>query len=72
MKRLGIDRMNAEERLLLLEEIWDSLSQEGGDVGLTDGQLDELERRMIEDDASPNEVLSWDEVKRKYSPTGGK
>lgn len=42
-KRLDVKRLSPEERLELIEELWDSLSEE--DVRLTPEQLEELERR---------------------------
>jgi putative addiction module component (TIGR02574 family) len=42
-KRLDVKRLSPEERLELIEELWDSLSEE--DVKLTPEQLQELERR---------------------------
>jgi putative addiction module component (TIGR02574 family) len=42
-KRFDVKRLSPEERLELIEELWDSLSEE--DVKLTPGQLEELERR---------------------------
>ena len=36
-------RLSPEERLELIEELWDSLSEE--DIRLTSEQLEELERR---------------------------
>jgi len=42
-KRLDVKRLSPEERLELIEELWDSLSEE--DIRLTSEQLEELERR---------------------------
>ena len=42
-KRLDVKRLSPEERLELIEELWDSLSEE--DIRLTPEQLEELERR---------------------------
>jgi putative addiction module component (TIGR02574 family) len=71
MKKLGIDRLSADERLLLLEEIWDSLSDEDT-LKLTNAQRAELEKRIAEDDASADELTPWEDVKRMYPPFAGK
>lgn len=63
MKDLGIDRLSADERLTLLHEIWDSLAAEPGRTHLTAAQRRELERRMAEHEASPEDVVSWEQVK---------
>ncbi len=63
VKSLGIDRLDVEERLVLIEEIWDSIAVDSGAVPLTDAQRHELERRMAEDDANPNDLTPWEQVK---------
>ena len=63
MKSLGIDQMGVEERLALLDEIWDSITDEGGALPLPNGQRAELERRFNEDEAHPDDVASWEAVK---------
>ena len=63
IKSLGIDRLGVEERLALVEEIWDSIAADSAAVPLTDAQRAELERQVVEDDANPEDVSPWDEVK---------
>jgi putative addiction module component (TIGR02574 family) len=72
VESLGIDRLPIEERLALVEEIWDSISAESGALPLTDAQRIELERRVAEDDAHANDVTSWEEVKRSTLARLGK
>ena len=54
---------HVDERLSLVEEIWASICAESGYFALTDAQRAELERRAADDDAFPDDVVSWDEVK---------
>ncbi len=63
LKSLGIDRLGVDERIALVEEIWDSIAAESAAVPLTTPQRDELDRRLADHTAHPNDVLSWDEVK---------
>ena len=63
VKSLGIDRLNVNERLSLVEEIWASICAESGNFALTSAQRAELERRAADDNAFPDDVVSWDEVK---------
>lgn len=63
VKSLGIDRLAVEERLALVAEIWDGIAAEGGAVPLTDAQRAELERRYAEDDANPDGVTPWEQIK---------
>jgi putative addiction module component (TIGR02574 family) len=61
LKSLGIDRLGVEERLALIEELWESIS--GAEVPLTDAQRDELDRRLAEHEANPDDVVPWEDVK---------
>lgn len=72
MKKLGIDRLGPEERLALLEEIWESLDGEEAGMVLTEAQRIELEKRIADDDSNPDDVVSWEDVKLMYPPSGGK
>ena len=63
LRSLGIDRLGLEERIALVEEIWDSIAADSAAVPLTTPQRDELDRRLADHAAHPNDVLSWDEVK---------
>ncbi len=63
IKSLGIDRLGVEERLSLVEELWDSIAADSGAVPLTPAQRAELDRRLADHEAHPDDVVSWDEVK---------
>lgn len=63
VKTLGIDRLNVDEKLALVEEIWATICVDARSFPLSDAQRAELDRRVAEDDAFPNDVLPWDEVK---------
>ena len=63
VKTLGIDRLNVDERLALVEEIWATICADAKTFPLTDAQRAELDRRVADDDAFPDDVVPWDEVK---------
>jgi putative addiction module component (TIGR02574 family) len=63
MKSLGIDQLGVDERLDLVEEIWDSIAADGESIPLTDAQRTELERRYHDIEAHPEDLTSWEEVK---------
>lgn len=63
VKTLGIDRLNIDERLALVDEIWASICADAKSFPLTDAQREELDRRIADDDAFPDEVIPWAEVK---------
>jgi putative addiction module component (TIGR02574 family) len=60
---LGIDRLTRDERLALVQEIWDTIAAEQPPTFLNQAQREELERRVAEDDAAPDDVVSWEQVK---------
>jgi len=63
IKSLGIDQLPVEERLALVEEMWNSIAAENGAVPLTAAQRVELQKRIDEDDAHPDDVIPWEQVK---------
>lgn len=66
---IRIEAMSKDERLELLEKLWDSLSQAPEDVPVTDAQRAELDHRAAELDRDMTEGqalgVSWDEVARQ-------
>ncbi len=65
MKDLGIDRLGVEERLSLVQEIWDSIPVGPGRGLPTEAQRRELERRLAANLAAPEEGVPWEEVLAK-------
>ena len=63
LKSLGIERLGIEERLTLVEELWDSIAADSSAVPLTEAQRTELDRRIVEHEATPDNVVPWEEVK---------
>ncbi len=62
-KTLGIDLLNVEERLALVEEIWAGICADAHAFPLTDAQRAELDRRVADDADFPEDVVPWDQVK---------
>ena len=52
-----------EDRLRLIEEVWDGLSDEDFEPELTEELKDLLDRRLAALDADPGNVATWEEVK---------
>ena len=63
MKSFGIDQLSVTERILLVEEIWDSITATPEQVPLTEEQATELDRRVDKYEADPEAGSTWDEVK---------
>ena len=65
LRSLGIDRFSLAERILLVEEIWDSIAAEAAAMPLTEAQKQDLERRLAIYEANPKAGSSWEEVKAR-------
>ena len=63
LQALGIDRMSVEERIALATAIWDSIAAEPHPPLLTEAQRLELERRLADHAANPDDVVPWEQVK---------
>ena len=64
LEQFGIDRLSSEERLTLIDLIWDSLPE---DAPFTPPawHLKVLEERLAEADANPGAGSTWEEVKAR-------
>jgi putative addiction module component (TIGR02574 family) len=58
-----IKSLSIEDRLALVEAIWDSIAAESENLPLTDVQRQELERRLADHEANPDDVIPWEEVR---------
>ena len=63
LKTLGIDRMSIEDRLALMEEIWESIEEEWRATSLTGAQEAELKRRLAAHKTNPGNVIPWEQIK---------
>jgi putative addiction module component (TIGR02574 family) len=62
-RALGIDRLSLEERLALIQEIWDSIEEVQQAAALTPAQETELKRRLAAHRANPGNVIPWEQIK---------
>jgi putative addiction module component (TIGR02574 family) len=65
MPIIDLATLTAEQRLELLEEIWDSLSARPEAVPLTPPQREELDRRLDDLDAEGPGGIPWEDVYRR-------
>jgi putative addiction module component (TIGR02574 family) len=62
---VNIDKLSAAERLDLLEQLWDSLSDE--DVPITNAQRQELDRRLDALEQEGPVGVPWEQVRDELS-----
>ena len=65
LRALGIDQLSLAERILLVEEIWDSIAADTEQLPLTKAQEEDLRRRLSVHEANPKAGSTWDEVKER-------
>ncbi|MFO0848598.1 MAG: addiction module protein [Gemmataceae bacterium] len=63
LESLGLDRLSRADRLALVQALWDSIAAEVTPVPVSDARRRELERRADEDDAAPDDLIPWEQVR---------
>ena len=61
----ALRRLSVSERLRLVEDLWDSIAADAPDEALpvTPELAAELDRRLAEHEANPDDVVPWEEVR---------
>lgn len=62
---LGIDQLSRDQRIVLVQEIWDTIAADSASLLLTESQRLELSNRANGDDATPDDVVPWEQVKEQ-------
>ena len=55
--------LSIPERIALAQALWDSIEPRNHVPSISEARRAELERRAAEDDAFPEDVVSWEQVK---------
>lgn len=58
-----VDSWPPEDRIRLVQEVWDRLVDRGDEPGLTEELKAELDRRLADDEAAPDDVVPWEQAK---------
>ena len=56
-------KLDVDEQIELVEAIWDGIVSSGAVPALTDEQNAELDRRLADHLANPDDVVPWSEVR---------
>ena len=62
LQALGIDKLSVEDRIRLVQEIWDSIAADVEQSPLSEAQRLEVDRRLAAHSASPQAGTSWEQV----------
>ena len=71
IKSLGIDRLSIDERLQLVEDIWDDIASTVESRDIPQSHKDELDRRETAYQADPEAGSSWEDVKSRLAQRFG-
>lgn len=63
-------KLSVVERLQLVEEIWDSLTEDAVDMPLSDELKRELDRRLALHRANPESAIPWEQVRAELETEG--
>lgn len=64
---IDIDGLNDEEKLELIESLWNSLSSNPSNIPLTEAQKKMLDERIAAMDAGDLETIPWQEVRARIT-----
>jgi putative addiction module component (TIGR02574 family) len=59
-----LEELSVPERILLVEDLWDSIAKDGDSIPVADWQKVELARRKAAFLRNPQSAMTWDFVKR--------
>jgi len=60
-----IKQLDITERIILVEEIWDSIAKEQDSLGLSEYEKNILDERLLSLENNSGNLISWDEMKAK-------
>lgn len=60
----AIDALPISEKIIMVEDLWDSIAKSNAALPVHDWQETELARRKRKFNRSPNSVMTWHQVKK--------
>jgi len=60
-----IKKLGVAEKILLVEDIWDSISSEESAIPIPRSHIKELDRRLARHKSTPGKLLSLDELRKR-------
>lgn len=61
----GFEQMSGPEKILLVEEIWDTIVHHETEVPVPDSHLKELDSRLSRHQSSPGRLLTLEELQHR-------
>jgi len=63
----GIDQLSTQEKILLVEELWDSIAVNETNIPIPQSHISELERRAENIDKHPESLLTLEELQTRVN-----
>ncbi len=63
----GLDELSGPEKILLVEELWDTIADDESDVPVPDGHLRELDKRRKRHKSNPGKLLTLEELQQRVN-----
>ncbi len=60
-----IKKLGVAEKILLVEDLWESISSEESAIPLPQSHIKELDRRLAKHKSTPGKLLSLDELRKR-------
>lgn len=60
-----IEKLSIPEKILLVEDLWDSISSDESTIPVPKSHMAELDKRLARHKAMPGELLSLDELQKR-------
>ena len=69
-REIDFTKLSIEERLQLVEDIWDSITRDTEALRLSDAQKAELDRRLDQYRQDPESAISWEQIREELNKRG--
>jgi putative addiction module component (TIGR02574 family) len=60
-------KLSVNDRIHLVQTIWDSISKDTENLDISDYQKEVLDERLEAHESNPDELVSWEELKENVS-----
>lgn len=66
--RTEIEELSPEERLRLIEDVWETFEASPNLLGVSEEHREVLDQRLAELERNPTKTMSWDEMLQRPGP----
>ena len=61
----NIENLSIEEKILLVEDLWELIAKDASNIGVPKSHINELEKRLTSHKNNPDKTLSFEELQEK-------